>query len=65
MALPSIAGRAIHVKFNPRPHNLSESTDILKILERYGQVDYFRQLQVRYMFCFLSTSMNVGLEELT
>ena len=52
MALPSVVGRAVHIKFHPRPHNLSESIDVLKVLERYGQVEYFRQLQVRSKFLY-------------
>ena len=41
------AGRAVHVKIQPRPRNLSESREILRVLQQYGEVAMFKHLKVR------------------
>lgn len=42
-----IAGRAVHIKIHPRPGNISESRQILRVLERYGEVVMYKHLKVR------------------
>lgn len=39
-------GRAVHVKIQPRPANLAEGREVLRILERFGEVVYFKNLRV-------------------
>ena len=38
---------AIHIKVLPRPRNLSESREILRVLEKYGEILMFKHLKVR------------------
>lgn len=48
--LPSYArtvGRAVHVKIHPRPRNLSESREVLRVLQQYGEVVMYKHLRVR------------------
>ncbi|MCJ1301284.1 hypothetical protein MMC08_004083 [Hypocenomyce scalaris] len=33
-----IAGRAVHIKIHPRPRNIFESRQVLRVLERFGEV---------------------------
>ena len=40
------AGRAVHVKIQPRPRNLSESREILRVLQQYGEVAMYKHLKV-------------------
>ena len=40
------AGRAVHVKIYPRPRNLSESREILRVLQQYGDVAMYKHLKV-------------------
>ena len=40
------AGRAVHVKIHPRPRNLSESREILRVLQQYGEVAMYKHLKV-------------------
>ena len=39
-------GRAVHVKIHPRPRSLNESRDVLRVLERFGEVAVFKHLKV-------------------
>ncbi len=48
-ALPAYAntvGRAIHVKIHPQPRNLAESTEVLRVLQQYGEVVMYKHLKV-------------------
>ena len=40
------AGRAVHVKIQPRPRNLSESREILRVLQQYGEIAMYKHLKV-------------------
>ena len=40
------AGRAVHVKIQPRPRNLSESREILRVLQQYGEIAMYKPLKV-------------------
>ena len=46
IASQALAARSVHVKMHPRPGNLTESTEILRVLERYGEIEMFRNLKV-------------------
>ena len=41
-------GRAVHIKIYPQPRNLAESTEVLRVLQQYGEVVMYKQLKVRY-----------------
>ena len=41
-------GRAVHVKIYPQPRNLAESTEVLRVLQQYGEVVMYKQLKVRF-----------------
>lgn len=41
------AGRAVHVKIHPRPLDLAESREVLRVLQQYGEVIMYKQLKVR------------------
>ena len=42
----SLVGRAVHIKIYPRPRTITESREVLHILERYGEVTMYRNLKV-------------------
>ncbi|KAL2042183.1 hypothetical protein N7G274_005371 [Stereocaulon virgatum] len=39
------AGRAVHVKIHPRPRNLGESREVLRVLQQYGDVTMYKHLK--------------------
>lgn len=45
-AYARIAGRAVHVKIHPRPRNLGESREVLRVLQQYGNVIMYKHLKV-------------------
>ena len=50
-AIPAYAntvGRAVHIKIHPRPRNLNESREVLRVLQHYGEVVMYKHLKVRY-----------------
>ena len=47
------AGRAVHVKIHPRPRNLSESREILRVLQQYGEVAMYKHLKVHSLVTVL------------
>lgn len=51
------AGRAVHVKIHPRPRNLSESREILRVLQQYGEVAMYKHLKVDSLVTGLSSVM--------
>lgn len=42
----AVAGRAVHIKIHPRPRNITESREILRVLQSYGEVMMFKNLKV-------------------
>ena len=38
---------AVHVRVLPRPRNLGESREILRVLEKYGEIVMYKHLKVR------------------
>lgn len=44
----ALAPRSIHIRIVPRPANLSESREIYRVLQKFGQLDTFKYLRVRY-----------------
>ena len=49
-AIQSSVGRAVHIKIHPRPRTVTESREILRVLERYGEVIMFKNLKVCMLF---------------
>ncbi|KAF1818652.1 uncharacterized protein K489DRAFT_384569 [Dissoconium aciculare CBS 342.82] len=41
----STAKRAVHLKITPRPADLEQSREILKLISRFGEVEYYRNLR--------------------
>jgi hypothetical protein len=41
----STANRAVHMKITPRPADLEQSREILKLVSRFGEVEYYRNLK--------------------
>ena len=44
----AVVGCAVHIKIYPRPRSITESREILRVLERYGEVVMFKNLKVSY-----------------
>ena len=40
------AGRAVHVRIHPQPLDISESREVLRVLQQYGEVIMFKNLKV-------------------
>lgn len=47
---------AVHVKISPRPRNLAESREVLRILQRYGEVAVYKHLKVSVLL-FISSPL--------
>lgn len=45
-AADGLAGNAVHIRVYPRPRNLAESREILRVLEGYGEVVMYKHLKV-------------------
>ena len=45
-SLRSINAQAVHVKIHPRPRNLAESREVLRVLQQYGEVVMYKHLRV-------------------
>lgn len=41
-----LANRALHLKIHPRPANLAESREVLRMLQTFGDVVMFKSLKV-------------------
>jgi len=52
----ALAPRSIHLRIVPRPANLSESREILRVLQRFGEISIFKYLRV----CLGSENMAIG-----
>jgi hypothetical protein len=42
----ALAPRSIHLRIVPRPANLSESREIFRVLQRFGEISTFKYLRV-------------------
>lgn len=42
----AVAPRSVHVRFRPKPLNLSESREIFRVLQRFGEISSFYYLKV-------------------
>lgn len=42
-----LAQRFVHLHIVPRPSNLAESREVYRILQRFGAIDKYYNLQVR------------------
>lgn len=42
----ALAARCVHIKVYPTPRSLPERRQVLRVLERFGDVDMFRSLRV-------------------
>ncbi|KAK3110428.1 hypothetical protein LTR53_015285 [Teratosphaeriaceae sp. CCFEE 6253] len=38
-------GRAVHFRVMPRPSNIGESREILRLISQFGEVEYFKSLK--------------------
>ncbi|KAF2638269.1 hypothetical protein P280DRAFT_405457 [Massarina eburnea CBS 473.64] len=43
-----LAQRTVHLRIVPRPSNLSESREIMRVLQRFGPMDLFKHLRYEY-----------------
>ena len=41
-----LASKSVHVRIQPKPANLSETREILRVLQRFGDVVVFKHLRV-------------------
>lgn len=41
----STANRAVHLRISPRPSDVSESREILRLISQFGEVEYFKSLK--------------------
>lgn len=41
----STANRAVHLRITPRPSNISDSREILRLVSQFGEVEYFKNLK--------------------
>lgn len=41
----AITGRAVHLRVVPRPQNLAESREVLRSIQRFGEVEMYRNLK--------------------
>ncbi|KAI7508327.1 hypothetical protein KC347_g6186 [Hortaea werneckii] len=42
--LRSTTGRAVHFRVTPRPSNMGESREMMRLLTQFGEVEYFKNL---------------------
>jgi hypothetical protein len=40
-----LANRAVHLRITPRPSNLGESREIMRLLSGFGEIEYFKNLR--------------------
>lgn len=43
----ALSQRFLHLRISPRPANLSESREIHRVLQRFGEISKYYSLQVR------------------
>jgi hypothetical protein len=46
-ASQSLGLRSVHLRIQPRPSNLSESREIYRLLQRFGEISTYKYLRVR------------------
>lgn len=46
-SMQNIQGQSVHIKIHPRPSNLTESREVLRVLQRYGEVTMYKHLKVK------------------
>lgn len=46
-AAATLSSRSVHLRIAPRPANLSESREILRVLQRFGDINTYKHLRVR------------------
>ena len=51
--LQGVVKEAVHVKIYPRPRNLAESREVLRVLQQYGEIAMYKHLKVSSAFCFV------------
>jgi hypothetical protein len=40
-----VANRAVHLRITPRPSNIGESREIMRLVSQFGEVEYFKSLR--------------------
>ncbi|KAK4503511.1 hypothetical protein PRZ48_004426 [Zasmidium cellare] len=45
----STTNRAVHLRIFPRPSNLGESREILRLISQFGEVEYFKNLKYDHL----------------
>ncbi|KAL6713965.1 hypothetical protein ACLMJK_008459 [Lecanora helva] len=53
------ADRAVHVKIHPQPQNVAESREVLRVLQRYGEVIVYRHLKHEPNLRAVNTSLAI------
>ncbi|ORY16646.1 hypothetical protein BCR34DRAFT_460509, partial [Clohesyomyces aquaticus] len=43
-----LAQRSVHIRIQPRPANLSESREIFRVLQRFGEISTYKSLRYEY-----------------
>lgn len=46
-AAAHLPSRSVHLRIVPRPANLSESREIFRVLQRFGEINTYKHLRVR------------------
>lgn len=46
-AAAHLPSRSVHLRIVPRPANLSESREILRVMQRFGEINTYKHLRVR------------------
>jgi hypothetical protein len=59
-AARNIAARSIHVKIHPTARTLPERREVLRVLERFGEVEMFRSLKVSFYYLIEAPIPNHG-----
>lgn len=44
-SVKTLTGNTVHVKIHPRPRNLAESREVLRVLQQYGEVVMYKHLK--------------------
>lgn len=59
-AARNVAARSIHIKIHPTARSLPERREVLRVLERFGEIEMFRSLKVRSVqpHCHLHPSLH-------
>jgi hypothetical protein len=43
-----LSQRSVHLRIVPRPSNLSESREIYRVMQRFGEISTYKNLRVRF-----------------